>query len=81
MASLQSEHKKREKELELLRSSEPKLQRELNGLREAMSSMKSDIVAFEDIEGLRRKFEATQQMLKEKKISYMKRRDSMRQQV
>ena len=112
MASLQAEHRKREKELEILkyvvsenayiyvpliisnslvhftfrrgfhcRSSEPKLQRELTGLRESMSRMLADIEEFKDIDGLRRRFEQTQQTLQEQRRSYIKRRDAMRQQV
>merc|ERR1711991_772776 len=81
MASLQAEHRKREKELEILKTSEPKLQRELSGLREAMNRMLADIEEFKDIDGLRRRFEATQSLLQEQRRSYIKRRDAMRQQV
>lgn len=81
MASLQAEHRKREKEMEILKSSEPKLERELTGLRESMSRMLADIEEFKDIDGLRRRFEQTQQTLQEQRRGYIKRRDAMRQQV
>lgn len=63
------------------RSSEPKLERELRGLRESMSRMLADIEEFKDIDGLRRRFEQTQQTLQEQRRGYIKRRDAMRQQV
>lgn len=81
MATLQAELRKREKELDILRSSEPKLQRELHGLRDSMNRMLTDIEEFKDIDGLRKRFEATQQTLQEQRRSYIKRRDAMRQQV
>ena len=43
MDSLSAEKRKRERELELLRSSEPKLMNELSGLREQMSRMRSEM--------------------------------------
>ena len=49
MDSLLNERKKREKELEMLRTSEPKLMNELSGLREAMSRMRSEMEAFQVI--------------------------------
>ena len=81
MTSLQAELKKREKELEILRSSEPKLKRELTTLRDAINRMNADIEEFKDISGLRKRFENTQQLLQEQRRSYIKRRDAMRQQV
>jgi len=81
MASLIAEKQKREKDLELLRSSEPKLTKELSSLRESMDRMKSEMIAFEDIQGMRKVFDATMQTLNEQKSSYHKRRDAMRQQV
>jgi len=81
MESLQAERKKREKELELLRDSEPKLHKELGSLRENIARMQSEMRNFDDIQGLRSEFEATQQQLTELRHSYIKRRDALRQQV
>ena len=81
MESLQAERKKREKELELLKDSEPKLHKELASLRENISRMQSEMKNFDDIQGLRSEFEATQQQLTELRHSYIKRRDALRQQV
>ena len=46
-----------------------------------MSRMLADIEEFKDVDGLRRRFEQTQQTLQEQRRSYIKRRDAMRQQV
>jgi len=81
MESLQAERKKREKELELLKDSEPKLHKELASLRENISRMQFEMKNFDDIQGLRSEFEATQQQLTELRHSYIKRRDALRQQV
>lgn len=81
MTSLVTEKQKREKDLELLRSSEPKLSKELGSLRESMNRMKDEMIAFEDIQGMKRIFDQTIQTLNEQKSSYHKRRDAMRQQV
>jgi hypothetical protein len=43
MESLVAESKKREKELELLKSSEPKLLKELSSLKDAIDKMKNEI--------------------------------------
>ena len=81
MEGLQAEKRKRERDLELLRISEPKLQKELASLKETMERMGRDMENFQDIEGMRRRFEQTERQLQELKQSYIKRRDSMRQQV
>jgi septal ring factor EnvC (AmiA/AmiB activator) len=81
MEGLQAEKKKREKELELLRQSEPKLLRELSNIRETMQKMRTEMQGFQDIDGLRRAFDNTQAKLTELRQSYIKRRDTMRQQV
>ena len=76
-----SESKKREKELELLKSSEPKFLKELSNLKESITNMKREIQEYQDIEGLRRRYENTQQQLTEQSKNYVKRRDAMRMQV
>jgi hypothetical protein len=81
MQSLQNEKKKREKELALLRDSEPKLNAELENLGNNMQRMENEMSDFDDVSGLRSAFDATKQMLLELRMSYTKRRDSMRQQV
>ena len=43
METLQMERVKREKELDMLRSSEPKLVREIAGLKESMTRMKEEM--------------------------------------
>ena len=43
MESLQQEKRKRERDLDLLRISEPKLVKELNGLKESISRMHRDM--------------------------------------
>ncbi len=81
MESLQQERRKREKEIEMLRSSEPKLMNELGALREAMSRMRSDMEDFKDLDRIRREFDQTQSRLQDLKQTYIKRRDTMRQQI
>jgi len=81
MESLVAEKKKREKELDLLRDSEPKLHKELASLRDNIARMQSEMRNFDDIQGLRTEFESTQQQLTELRHSYIKRRDALRQQV
>jgi intraflagellar transport protein 74 len=81
MESLFAEKKKRERELEILRTSEPRLTAELNDLRQLMTRMHSEMKEFQDIDKLRREYDATQRKLQDMKQSYIRRRDSMRQQV
>mmetsp|Transcript_7547 Transcript_7547/g.11198 ORF Transcript_7547/g.11198 Transcript_7547/m.11198 type:complete len:604 (-) Transcript_7547:179-1990(-) len=81
MESLQAERVKREKELEMLRSSEPKLLREISGLKESMARMNEEMKEFSNIEAMQRKFERTQRELQELRKSYIKRKDATRQQV
>ena len=51
MEGLQAEKRKRERDLDLLRISEPKLQKELASLKETMEGMQRDMQNFQDIEG------------------------------
>jgi len=81
MESLVAEKKKREKELEVLQSSEPKLKSELINLKESMTKMKIEIEEFQDVDRLRREFNDTKARLQEYKAGYIKRRDTMRQQI
>lgn len=81
MESLQAERRKRERELDQLRTSEPKLAHELGGLREEMARMRKEMISFQDVDGLRRAFDATQLSLVETRHGYSRRRDAMRQQV
>lgn len=81
MESLLAERRKREKELDLLRSSEPKLMSELSNLRESMSRMRSEMEQFQDLDRIRREFDSTQAKLLDFKQTYVKRRDTMRQQL
>jgi septal ring factor EnvC (AmiA/AmiB activator) len=81
MEKLLKERQKREKELDLLRTSEPRVAAELSQLREQMARMRTEMEAFQDLDRIRRQFDATQTLLMEKKQSYIKRRDTMRHQV
>lgn len=97
MESLQAERRKRERELELLRNSEPKLEKEISSLKEGLKQMRKDMQVIEqlyitrpcvitlqeydNIDNLMRTFERTQSYLTELKKSYIKRRDATRQQV
>ncbi len=81
MESLMSEKKKREKELDMLKSSEPKLLNELNNLRENIIKMKNEIDELSDLDRLRKDFNDIKLHLSELKTSYIKRRDTMRQQI
>ena len=47
MESLQAERRKREKELELLRNSEPKLEKEISSLKEGLKQMRKDMQVIE----------------------------------
>lgn len=81
MESLTIEKKKREHELELLKQSEPRLRKELETVKETMARMRREMREFQDIEGLRKAFDVTQTKLADLKQSYIKRRDSIRQQT
>lgn len=81
MESLTVERNKRQKELEMLRSSEPKLVREIAGLKEAMTKMNAEIKEFGNVEAVNRKFDRTQRELQDLRKSYIKRRDALRQQI
>jgi intraflagellar transport protein 74 len=81
MESLMVEKRKREKEIEALRISEPKFTAELASLKENVARMRSEMVAFQDVQGLKKSFDATQLKLQNMKHSYIKRRDAMRVQV
>lgn len=81
MKQLLVERAKRERELELLRHSEPAITAELADLRGKMARMRGEMEAFGDIDRMRREHDATMQRLGELKQTYIKRRDTMRQQV
>jgi hypothetical protein len=81
MKQLTVERAKRERELDLLRTSEPKIMAELADLRERMQRMRSEMEVFQDLERMRREHEGTMGKLHDLKQSYIKRRDTMRQQV
>jgi intraflagellar transport protein 74 len=81
MENLLAEKKKREKEIDLLRTSEPKLLAELSSLREHMSKMQAEMDEFENIDHLRHEFEGTQLKLQDARAAYIKRRDTMKHQV
>ena len=81
MESLTAERNKREKELDMLRSSEPKLVREIAGLKEAMIRMNAEIKEFSNVDAVNRKFDRTQRELQDLRKSYVRRRDSIRQQI
>ena len=53
----------------------------LENLGNNMQRMENEMSDFDDVSGLRSAFDATKQMLLELRMSYTKRRDSMRQQV
>ncbi|CAM9135327.1 unnamed protein product, partial [Ectocarpus fasciculatus] len=81
MENLQAEKKKRERELETLRNSEPKLVKEIAGLKEEMTRLRNELNDFEDVEGMKRRYERTKVDLLELHTQYIKRRDGMRQQM
>jgi intraflagellar transport protein 74 len=81
MENLQAEKRKREKELETLKNSEPKLRQEIDNLREEMQRLQDELNDFEDIEGVKRRYERNKVELNNLHVSYIKRRDGMRQQM
>mmetsp|Transcript_65909 Transcript_65909/g.129665 ORF Transcript_65909/g.129665 Transcript_65909/m.129665 type:complete len:600 (+) Transcript_65909:57-1856(+) len=81
MKQLLVEKAKRERELDLLRTSEPKITAELSELRDKMVRMRSEMEVFQDLERMRREHENTMAKLGELKQTYIKRRDTMRQQI
>lgn len=81
MESLQAERRKRERELEMLKSSEPKLAREVDTLTKTLKEMRGETKAMSDIDGLRRKFDKTKNELHSLSDGYNRRRTAMQQQV
>lgn len=81
MDTLYAEKRKREKEIKLLRDSEPKLEEQTNQLRTNISLIRNDIEMIKDPEIVKRAFEVTKANLLELKQSYINRKDSMRQQI
>mmetsp|Transcript_3409 Transcript_3409/g.6177 ORF Transcript_3409/g.6177 Transcript_3409/m.6177 type:complete len:609 (+) Transcript_3409:65-1891(+) len=81
MESLTAERSKREKELEMLRSSEPKLVRDIASRKEAIVRMNAEIKVFSNVDAVNRKFDRTQRELQDLRKSYVRRRDSIRQQI
>ena len=81
MEGLKVEKNKRERDLQMLKNSEPKLRKELETLIERIHIMQKDMSEFQDIDSIRRKFESTKKELEESKLGYIKRRDSIKQQV
>ena len=81
MESLLAEKKKREQEVEVLRSSEPKIRKELEALTDTMARMKADSKTMSDSEGLKNEFERTKQRLNDMAEEYRTRRVAIQQQV
>lgn len=81
MENLQAEKRKREKELETLRNSEPRLISEIASLKDEMIRLRNELDDFEDIEGVKRRYERTKVELLDLHAQYVKRRDGMRQQM
>lgn len=81
MESLSMEKKKREKEMDMLRSSEPKLLTELASLKEGLMQMRHEMDDLQDIDRLRKEFDQTKGLLGKLRSEYLKRRDAMRSQI
>ena len=81
MASLQTEQKKREKDLEVLRSSEGKLKKETETLTQAMKVMREEVKQMKDLDRLRHSFESTKEILEGHCEEYERRKKTMNQQV
>ena len=78
---LKTERKKRQKELDLLTASEPKLLNEIQALKEKISFMQQEMVQFEDIDSLHEVFDELKNDLQQKRQSYIRRRDLMKVEV
>jgi intraflagellar transport protein 74 len=81
MENLKNEKKKREQELELLRSSESALQKQYQETSEDIENKKHEIELFQDLDRVRREFDDTKTKLMKLRNDYIRRRDTMRQQI
>jgi hypothetical protein len=78
---LKAELKQRQKELELVKSSEPKILAETETLRENIEFMQREIESFRDVNSLPEAFAVLKNELQEKRTSYIRRRDMMKQEA
>lgn len=81
LESLKAELKQRQKELELVKSSEPKITNEVETLRENIEFMQREMESFRDLDSLHEAFAELKNELLEKKASYLRRRDLMKQEA
>ena len=81
LEGLKMEKKKKERELEMLKASEPKLLLELNTMKENISNMKDEMSGFQDMDTLNRSFDRMKQDLLQAKSNYLSRKEAMKQQV
>lgn len=81
MENLIVEKKKREKEIEALNKSEPKLKDEIEKLKNEINRMENDIKQYEDIDKLHIDFNTIKSNLNNLKTQYVKRRDILKSQI
>lgn len=78
---LERERRKVEEQLKNITDLEPRMMKEKQNVLDRTQRLQSELPALEDIDALRRAFDATQQQLQTLKRSYLKRRDTLRGQV
>jgi len=78
---LTQEKTKRVEELKNLNTLEEKMANELDTIAENIDAMMKDMQAFKDVDGMKASAEKTEVYLKNLKESYIKRKNSMKQQV
>jgi len=81
MARLRQEKEKRLQEMEKINTLDDKIAEELRGLNDQMGSMRREMGAFEDLDGLRAQAEKTKKYLHEMMEKYQTRQDNVKQQV
>lgn len=81
LEGLKAELKQRQKELDLVKSSEPKIISETKTLRENIEFMQREMDSFRDVNSLHDAFAELKSDLQEKRISYIRRRDMMKQEA
>jgi len=81
LEGLRAELKQRQKELELVKSSEPKILGETETLRENIEFMQREIESFRDVNSLPEAFAVLINELQDKRVSYIRRRDVMKQEA
>lgn len=78
---LQQQVKEKREEADMVANLDTKIAAELEAIRDKITHEKSDIVRYSDLEALRREVEERKQMLRARKESLSKQRDSAKQQL